>query len=113
MQHLLGVYLPEFQSPRFPWALIKAQGYLVEIGLRIVGQVGFFRKVLSQQAVGVFVGAALPGALRITEVDLHLRGHREAFVSGHLQASIPGQRTPQGLSHQASDNLLRLLLGRA
>jgi hypothetical protein len=30
------------------------------------------------------VGAALPGTLRIAEVDFHLRVYREALVSGHL-----------------------------
>jgi hypothetical protein len=64
--------------------------------LRIAGQAGFFREVLSQQPVGIFVGAALPRALRITEVDFHLRGHREALVFGHLQPSVPRQRAPQG-----------------
>ena len=29
------------------WALIEAQSYLVEIGLRVTGQVGFPGKVLS------------------------------------------------------------------
>jgi hypothetical protein len=52
--------------------------------------------VLSQQAVSVFIGAALPGALRITEVDVHFRVHREALVFSHLQASVPSQRAPQG-----------------
>jgi hypothetical protein len=84
-----------FNAQSFSWALVEAQGYLVEIGLRIAGQVGFLREVLSQQAIGVFVGAALPGALRITEVDLHLCVHDEALVFGHLQASVPGQRTFQ------------------
>jgi hypothetical protein len=64
--------------------------------LRIAGQVGFFREVLSQQSVRIFVGAALPRALRITEVDFHIGGHREALVFGHLQPSVPGQRAPQG-----------------
>ncbi len=64
--------------------------------MRIAGQVGFFREVLSQQPVRVFVGAALPRTLRITEVDFHIRGHREALVFGHLQPSVPRQRAPQG-----------------
>ena len=64
--------------------------------MRIAGQVGFLGEVLSQQTVGVFVGASLPGALRITEEDFHLGGHREALVFGHLQPSVPGQRAPQG-----------------
>jgi len=55
------------------------------------GQVRPFREVLSQQPVRVFVAAALPRALWITEVDFHIRGHREALVLGHLQATVPGQ----------------------
>src|ERR1700731_5232147 len=85
-----------FKAQSFSWMLIEAQRYLVEIGLRITGQVGFLGEVLSQQPVGVFVGASLPGALRITEEDFHLGGHREALVFGHLQPSVPGQRAPQG-----------------
>src|SRR5271170_6273797 len=84
-----------FKVQSFSWALIETQGYLVEVGLGIAGQVGFSGEVLSQQPVGVFVGAALPRALRITEVDVHLRGHGEALVFGHLQPSVPGQRAPQ------------------
>src|ERR1700736_5767338 len=64
-----------FKAQSFSWTLIEAQRYLVEIGLRITGQVGFLGEVLSQQPVGVFVGASLPGALRITEEDLHIGGH--------------------------------------
>src|SRR5258706_13496904 len=55
-----------FKAQSFSWTLIEAQRYLVEIGLRITGQVGFLGQVLSQQPAGVFVGASLPGALRIT-----------------------------------------------
>jgi hypothetical protein len=33
-------------------------------------QVGALGKVLAEQAVGVFVGAALPGSVRVTEIDL-------------------------------------------
>jgi hypothetical protein len=39
---------------------------------------------LPQQAVGVFVGSSLPGAVRITEINFHVRGHRECFVFGNL-----------------------------
>jgi hypothetical protein len=47
-------------------------------------RIGFLWEILSQQPVGVFVGAALPGALRITEVDVDLGGDREALVTGQL-----------------------------
>jgi len=52
-------------------------------------QVGASRKVLLQQQVRVFVGAALQGTLRITEVDLNIRRYREVFVLGHLQSKKP------------------------
>jgi hypothetical protein len=65
------------------------------MGLRVAGKVGSLRQVLPQQAVGVFVGSSLPGAVRITEVNFHIRGYREGFVFGHLEPAIPGQRSPQ------------------
>jgi hypothetical protein len=36
------------------------------------------------------------GLCGITEEDLHLGGHGEALVFGHLQPSVPGQGAPQG-----------------
>ena len=73
-----------FKAQSFPRALIELQGCLVEVGLGIAGQVGFLREVLSQQTVGVFVGAALPGTLRVAEVDGDLGGDREVLVTGQL-----------------------------
>jgi hypothetical protein len=37
-----------FKAQGLSRALIQAQSYLVEIGLRVAGQVGFLREVLSQ-----------------------------------------------------------------
>jgi hypothetical protein len=47
---------------RFSWALVESPRDAVELRLRVLGQIRAFGKVLAQQAVGVFVGAALPGA---------------------------------------------------
>src|ERR1700756_5009401 len=76
-----------FKAQSFSWTLSEAQRYLVEIVLKITGQVGFLGEVLSQQPVGVFVGASLPWTLRITEVDLHLGGHGEGLVFGADQSA--------------------------
>jgi hypothetical protein len=76
-------------------ALIETHRDLIEMSLRVDGQVGPLGEVLSQQAVCIFIAAALPGTLRITEVDLHLRVYREALVFGHLQPPVPSQRAPQ------------------
>ena len=51
-----------FKAQSFSRTLIELQRYLVEIGLGVAGQVGFPGEVLSQQPVGVFVGASLPGS---------------------------------------------------
>src|ERR1700733_14095222 len=80
-----------FEAEGFSGALIQAQRDLVELRLRMDGQVGSSREVLPQQEIRVFVRAALPGTLWITEVDLNIRRYREVFVLGHLQPSIPGQ----------------------
>jgi hypothetical protein len=88
--------LRSFKAQRFSGTLIEAQRDLVQVELTVTGQVGFLRQVLAQQPIGVFVAAALPRTLRITEVDFHIRGDGEALVLGHLQPAIPGQREKLG-----------------
>ena len=73
------------EAQSFSRALIETQRDLVQLGLRVAGKVGSLRQVLTQQAVGVFVRSSLPGGVRITEVNFHIRGYREAFVFSHFQ----------------------------
>src|SRR5512144_2203201 len=54
-------------------------------------QIGAFREVLTQQSVGVLVGATLPRALRIAEVDLDARIDLEACMLRHFGSLIPCQ----------------------
>ena len=56
-----------------------------------IREVHSLREVLSEQAVRVLVGAALPRTLWIAEVDLDIRVQTEAFVISHLLSPIPGQ----------------------
>jgi hypothetical protein len=42
----------------FSRALVELPSHLIEVGLGVDGQVGLLRGVLSQQTVGVLVGAA-------------------------------------------------------
>src|SRR5215218_3094248 len=58
-------------------------------------QIGAFREVLTQQSVGVLVGATLPWAMRIAEVDLDACIDLETSMLGHLGSLIPGQRAAQ------------------
>src|SRR5271168_2715568 len=80
------------KSQCLSWTLIQAQRDLVELRLRDGGQVGSSREVLPQQQICIFVCSTLPGTLRITEINLHLRRHRKVLVFRHLQSAVPRQR---------------------
>jgi len=54
-------------------------------------QVGSFWKVLSEQPIGVLVGASLPWTLRIAEVDINIGCQCEPLVVSEFLAPIPGQ----------------------
>src|SRR5262249_39041185 len=60
------------------------------------------REILSQQAVGVLVAAALPRTAWIAEIDLHVGGDGEVLVVSHLLASIPGQGAAPGTARSSA-----------
>src|SRR3954452_12150413 len=68
-------------------------------GCKVLGavhaEVGALWKVLAQQPVGVLVRAALPGAVRVAEVDLHASIDPQLRVLAQLRSLIPGQRASQ------------------
>src|SRR5215203_4265026 len=68
-------------------------------GCKVLGavraEVSALREVLAQQPVGVLVRAALPGAVRVAEVDLKTSVDPQAGVLAHLRPLIPGQRASQ------------------
>ena len=53
------------KSQGLAWAFVELARHFVEMGLRVHRQVGFLRKILSQQTIGVLVGSALPWTLRV------------------------------------------------
>src|SRR6201997_5892504 len=65
-------------------------------------EIGAFWKRLAQQSVGVLVGAALPWAVRIAEIDLDASIDLQACVLSHLSSLIPSQR-PTQLLRQGDD----------
>src|ERR1043166_4865841 len=63
----------------------------------VAAEVLSFWKVLAKKSMGVLVGAPLPGAGRVAEVDLDTGCELELKVVAHLEALVPGQRLPQRL----------------
>ena len=71
---------------------VQLPGNSIEFRLREATQVSSLGEVLPEQAVGIFVDAALPWAVRIGKVNFHPSSQRQALVLGHLLALIVGQR---------------------
>src|SRR5215210_3242934 len=63
---------------------VEHDGDVVEVVLGESGQVGAFGHPLAEEAVGVLVAAALPGAVGVAEVDVDAGDGRELLVTGHL-----------------------------
>ena len=54
-------------------------------------EVGALWQVFADQAIGVFVGAALPGAVWIAEEDVHAKALGQGVVQSHLAALVVGE----------------------
>jgi hypothetical protein len=69
-------------------ATIQLGGDRVQGGLVELAQVAALGEVLAEQAVGVLVSSALPGAARVAEVDLDAGLDGELLMFGHLSFGI-------------------------
>ena len=87
-EHLSG----RFVVQGFSGSFVELPGDVAELGLAEGGEIDAVGQVLAQEPVGVFVGAALPGAVRIAEVDFDIGRQGEASVVSKFFAAVPGQR---------------------
>ena len=71
----------------------------VQFALRVARQVRPLGQVLAQQPIRIFVGATLPGAIRIGKEDPDRQSLRQALVLGPLVSSIVRQGFPQQGGH--------------
>src|SRR4029453_3546939 len=77
--------------------VVEAVGDAGKVSGGVPRKGGGFGQVLAQQPVGVLVGAALPGLVRIAAVDPDAGGDGELGVEGHLLALVPGDDPGAGL----------------
>ena len=63
--------------------------HVVELLPRDIVEVGSFGEEVTDQHIGIFTSASLPGACGVTEVHFHIRGHGGAFVLSHFFALVP------------------------
>ena len=74
----------------------------------MLAEIGAFREVLAQQAVGVFVRCALPWAVWVAEEDGNAGVDSQLCVLGHLRTLVPSQRTAELVGqrdHRSADRL--------
>src|SRR3954470_11756732 len=89
-------------SKRLARPTVERRGHRGESFRAVSAQVRALREVLPQQPIGVLVRPALPGAVRIAEVDLHASVDPQLRMLAQLRALIPGQGSSQ-LLRQARD----------
>ena len=95
----------DFQRRRtvetFLWACVQAMRDGVQLALGITRQVCALGQVLAQETMGVLVGAALPGAVRIGKEDLDREPLGQALMFGHLFPPIIGSGFAQWSGHMS------------
>ena len=72
---------------------VECQGYGVTIGLGHVSEALALRKVLPDQAVGVFVGCAFPRVVRCSEVEAGACRGLDCLVAAELGAVVCRDRS--------------------
>ena len=79
------------EGEAFAGPVVEFVGDGVEVRFGDGGEVGALGEVLPEEAVGVFVRAALPGGVRVAEEDVDAGVEADLFSVAHLGALVPGQ----------------------
>src|SRR5665647_3679674 len=83
----------------FPGPAIHQIGNRIKLLLAVSRRIRTLWQELTNQAVGVLIGASLPWAVRITEIHRNPRIGTELLVVGHLCASVISQGLAHGLRY--------------
>ena len=83
----------------FSGSRVQAMRDGAQLALRVSRQVHPLGEVLAQQPVRVFIGAALPRAVRFSKEDLDREPLGQLLVLGHLFPPIVRQGLPQQCGH--------------
>jgi len=86
----------KFPVRRLAWPSVQPVGNFVQSLLRNQRAIRAFWQILAQQAIGVFIAAAPPWAVRIRKVNLHASMGRDFGVAGHFTALVVRHGFQQG-----------------
>lgn len=68
----------------FPWSVVEFVHDVVKILLGDGREITALRKILANEAIGVFVEAPLPGGVRMSKIKIGIEGLGDGFVLGKL-----------------------------
>jgi len=84
MEHLEGALVIQALSG----PMVQCTDIRSELLVRQYRKVGAFWKVLSQQAIGIFIGAAFPGVVRMGKEDLQAQAPFELGRTSEFTAIV-------------------------
>lgn len=87
MEHL--VRRPEAKG--FAGPVVEAIHRLLPLRVGCLAEAGLLREILPHQPVGVLVRTALPGGVRVGEIEVRPQHRRHPSVRGELGAVVGGQ----------------------
>ena len=90
MFELIKYFNRASESMSFPWSVIDFMDCFFKFVVTDHLEVCFFRKVLTKQAISIFIGASLPRAIGFGEIDIGIQGAGNVLVSAEFSAVIKG-----------------------
>jgi len=91
----------------FSGCVVVGPDDILDVLLAVVGKIGFAWQVASENAVGIFNGAALPGRMWIAEEARHAKVAFQILVCGEFRAVVAGDGAP-GDPRQAAEGLCQV-----
>ena len=91
-----------FEAERFSRLRVQLPGNRIQFALGEAAQIAPLGKVLSQQAIGVFIDAPLPGTVWVSKEHLYSSHLSQSLMFGHLLTLIVSQREPLLLRYSPS-----------
>ena len=85
----------------FPWTLVDLEDNRLQFRRAHLTEIGSFWEEVTDQAIDLFVGAPLPGRMRMSEIDVHRLVLTEVSMRGHFRTVIERDGEAEGSGNPA------------
>ena len=77
-----------FPAKAFSWTRVNKRNDRLELGIRNSPKIAALRKEEAQEPIGIFIGASLPGLVRLSKVDRSSQSLFQALKVSELRSCI-------------------------